>query len=52
MEDYLVVKDGHTEYFHQVEGYKTKTVLEVFENRDPRLEQTFMKPGVLNVGNH
>ncbi|MCE9442354.1 RagB/SusD family nutrient uptake outer membrane protein [Bacteroides fragilis] len=50
MEDYLVVKDGHTEYFHQVEGYKTKTVLEVFENRDPRLEQTFMKPGVLNVG--
>ena len=50
MEDYLVVKDGHTEYFHQVEGYKTKTVLEVFENRDPRLEQTFMKPGVLSVG--
>ena len=50
MEDYLVVEDGQTKYFHEVEGYRTKTVLEIFENRDPRLEQTFMKPGVLNVG--
>ena len=44
MEDYLVVEDGQTKYFHEVEGYRTKTVLEIFENRDPRLEQTFMKP--------
>lgn len=50
MEDYLVVEDGQTKYFHEVEGYRTKTVLEIFENQDPRLEQTFMKPGVLNVG--
>lgn len=50
MEDYLVVENGQTKPFHKVEGYATKTVLEVFDNRDPRLEQTFMKPGVLDVG--
>lgn len=50
MEDYLVVENEQTKPFHQVTGYATKTVLEIFDNRDPRLEQTFMKPGVLDVG--
>lgn len=50
MEDYLVMENGQAKPFHQVTGYATKTVLEIFDNRDPRLEQTFMKPGVLDVG--
>lgn len=50
MEDYLVIEDGKVKPFHETEGYATKTFLEIFENRDPRLGQTFMQPGVLNVG--
>lgn len=45
MEDYLVIEDGKTKRFQDVEGYATKTYLEVFENRDPRFRQTFMWPG-------
>lgn len=50
MEDYQVVEDGKAYPFQQVSGYDKKTVLEVFENRDPRLEQTFMKPGYKRAG--
>lgn len=50
MEDYLVIENEQAKPFQKVNGYATKTVLEIFENRDPRMEQTFMKPGVLNVG--
>ncbi len=50
MEDYLAIIDGKAVPYHEVEGYATKTFLEVFDNRDPRLSQTFMTPGVLNIG--
>ena len=50
MEDYLVLEDGRTKPFHEVSGYETKTYKEVFENRDPRMAQTFMQPGVMDVG--
>lgn len=42
MESYLM-KDGSR--FTDQAGYKTKNIDEIFVNRDPRLEQTFMKPG-------
>ncbi|QQS94816.1 RagB/SusD family nutrient uptake outer membrane protein [Sphingobacterium spiritivorum] len=42
MESYLM-KDGSR--FTDQLNYKTKNIDEVFVNRDPRLEQTFMKPG-------
>ncbi len=42
MESYLM-KDGSR--FTNQADYKTKDVNEIFINRDPRLEQTFMKPG-------
>ena len=45
MEDYLVIEDGKTKTFQSVPGYATKTYKEIFENRDPRLRQTFMWPG-------
>lgn len=45
MEDYLVIEDGKTKRFQDVEGYATKTYSEIFENRDPRMRQTFMWPG-------
>ena len=45
MEDYLVVEDGKTKRFQDVPGYATKKFTEVFENRDPRMRQTFMTPG-------
>lgn len=51
MEDYLVIENNKVKPFHEVPGYKTKTVLEIFENRDPRLGQTFMKPGFIRPGN-
>lgn len=50
MEDYLVIEDGKTKPFYEVPGYATKTYLEIFENRDPRMAQTIMKPGVQDVG--
>lgn len=45
MEDYLVIDGNKTKRFQDVEGYKTKTYSEIFENRDSRLKQTFMWPG-------
>ena len=45
MEDFLVIDGNETKPFHTVPGYETKTYLEIFENRDPRLRQTFMWPG-------
>lgn len=45
MEDYLVIDGNETKPFHTVPGYETKTYLEIFENRDPCLRQTFMWPG-------
>lgn len=51
MEDYLVIEDGKTKTFQEVPGYDTKSFLEVFENRDPRLRQTFMPPGFIRADN-
>jgi len=42
MESYLM-KDGTP--FTQQSGYETKTYIEVFEDRDPRLAHTFCYPG-------
>lgn len=50
MEDYLVIEDDKAIFFQQVDGYGKKSVLEVFENRDPRLSQTFMVPGFIRAG--
>lgn len=50
MEDYLFIKDGKVIPFQQVENYDKKTVLEIFDNRDPRLGQTFMMPGFTRAG--
>lgn len=49
MEDYLVIEDGKTKRFQDIPGYETKTFTEVFENRDPRMSQTFMTPGFTRV---
>jgi len=46
MENYLM-KDGKR-FTDQVD-YKTKNIDQIFVNRDPRLEQTFMKPGFQSV---
>lgn len=50
MEDYFVIEDGKAKTFQEVPGYEKKTFLEVFENRDPRFGQTFMKPGFMRPG--
>lgn len=42
MENYLM-KDGTR--FTDLPNYKVKDIHEMFVNRDPRFEQTFMKPG-------
>lgn len=49
MEDYLVVEDGKTKRFQDVPDYATKKFTEVFENRDPRMRQTFMIPGFVRA---
>lgn len=49
MEDYLVVENGQTKTFQEVPGYDTKEYVEVFENRDPRMRQTFMTPGFMRA---
>lgn len=49
MEDYLVIEDGKTKRFQDVPGYATKKFTEVFENRDPRMKQTFMTPGFVRA---
>ncbi|ULT23361.1 RagB/SusD family nutrient uptake outer membrane protein [Sphingobacterium sp. E70] len=46
MENYLM-KDGKR--FTDQADYKTKNIDQIFVNRDPRLEQTFMKPGFQSV---
>lgn len=50
MEDYYVIEDGKTKTFQEVPDYDKKTILEIFENRDPRLGQTFMMPGFVRPG--
>lgn len=47
MEDYLVIEDGKIKRFQDVPDYDKKTFLEIFDNRDPRLGQTFMTPGFM-----
>lgn len=49
MEDYLVINGNKTMSFQSVPNYDKKSILEIFENRDPRLEQTFMRPGYIRV---
>lgn len=49
MEDYLVIKDGKALPFHTINGYATKPFTEVFEDRDPRMSQTIMPPGTLDI---
>ncbi|WP_301703727.1 RagB/SusD family nutrient uptake outer membrane protein [uncultured Parabacteroides sp.] len=49
MEDYLVIEDGKTKRFQDVPGYATKKFTEIFENRDPRMRQTFMVPGFIRA---
>lgn len=50
MEDYYVIEDGKTKRFQDIPGNDKKTFLEIFENRDPRLGQTFMMPGFMRPG--
>lgn len=50
MEDYLVIDGQKTKPFHDVPDYDKKTINEIFENRDPRLGQTFLKPGYVIAG--
>lgn len=46
MEDYLVkTADGRAVPFHTIPGYDKKTETEIFENRDPRMEETIMPMG-------
>ena len=51
MEDYLVIDGNKTKTFQQVPGYDKKTVCEIFDNRDPRLKQTFKYPEFTRPGN-
>lgn len=50
MEDYLALSSGNAIPFQQVPGYDTLTYTKVFDNRDPRLQQTFMMPGYIAPG--
>lgn len=50
MEDYYVVEDGKAKTFQEVPDYDKKTFLEIFDNRDLRLAQTFMTPGFTRPG--
>ncbi|KQS30833.1 RagB/SusD family nutrient uptake outer membrane protein [Dyadobacter sp. Leaf189] len=51
LEAYLAVQNGKAVPFQQVAGYQTMTYWQVFQNRDPRLNQTFMQPGFKMPGN-
>lgn len=52
LEEYLAVDEGGKLIpFQQVSGYQTMAFWEVFANRDPRLNQTFMQPGFKMPGN-
>lgn len=51
MESYeYLTEDGRAVPFSSVENYETKNFTEVFENRDPRFNQTFMYPGFVRAG--
>lgn len=52
MEDYEIEEDGEWKPFYESKGYKTKDVHQVFENRDPRFSQTFMRPGFTRPGSN
>lgn len=49
MEDYLVIENNKTKTFQEVPGYDKKEFVDVFENRDPRMKQTFMTPGFIKA---
>ena len=51
MESYEYLTDERKAIpFSMVPGYETKRFTEVFENRDPRFSQTFMRPGYIKGG--
>ncbi|GAA4436163.1 RagB/SusD family nutrient uptake outer membrane protein [Ravibacter arvi] len=52
LEDYLALTAaGEAVPFQEIAGYRTMAYWEVFKNRDPRLNQTFMQPGFKMPGN-
>ena len=52
MESYeYLTPEGKAVPFSSVPGYDKKSFVEVFQNRDPRLSQTFMAPGFKRAGN-
>lgn len=52
LEDYLAINaQGALTPFQQLSGHQTMTYWQVFENRDPRLNQTFMQAGFKMPGN-
>lgn len=50
MESYEVLKDGMSYPFTSVAGYESTSFVDAFKNRDPRLSQTFMRPGYVKPG--
>lgn len=51
LEEYLAINNfGNAVPFHTVSGYQTMSYADVFKNRDPRLNQTFMQPGFMMPG--
>ena len=51
MESYeYLMPDGKAVPFSSVTGYDKKSFVEVFQNRDPRMSQTFMVPGFVRAG--
>lgn len=52
VEDYLVIDGNTTKRFQDVPGHETMTLNEIFENRDPRMRQTVMYPGFIDVRNN
>lgn len=49
MEEFLYVENNVAKPFNQVPNYNKKTFLEVFENRDSRFGDVFMKPGYIRA---
>lgn len=52
MLDYLVIKDNKAVPFNTIPDYDKKGFVEVFENRDPRMGDTFMKPGYVRADSY
>ena len=51
MESYeYLTPEGKAVPFTSLPNYEKKTFIEVFENRDPRMSQTFMAPGYTRAG--